>query len=265
MAVRPYALLGAGTLAAVRGALDGAVDGWCTGWGIARHDILVTVERAWDSTALHAPAWRQGCEAEGKSLWLGWPQELPARLQQMMFAPDQRHGPQDAAPAPLAEGAAAAALEALAGAIAAALLDQPASTAGEPARTVWQHASGAVRFDVRIGKHGCTGVLDHAAVQAVAGRAGVKAAVLPPLAPVSHVRMLSHVPVRLRVDAGRAQVALGSLRGLAVDDVLRLDTLADRPLAVHGPNGAVLFGGHLGLAERQLALEVVGSKSISGN
>ncbi|SFV16640.1 FliM/FliN family flagellar motor C-terminal domain-containing protein [Pseudoduganella namucuonensis] len=269
MQVRPYALLGAAALAAVRGALERAADAWCADWGLPRHQLALTAERAWEGGALHAPAWRLSHAAGEQALWLGWPLDLAPLLQGMLFAPDKRHAPPGGAPARMAQAGAEAALAALAEGLARSLLGAHtgAGAAGdEPPQAVWRHASGAVRVDVRLGKQACTGVLNHAAVLALcASQAGAASpAPLAPLKPVDRARALGHLPLRLQVDAGRAEVGLGSLLALGVGDVIRLDTLADQPLAIKGPDGRVLFGGHLGTLEKTIALEIVRSNSSSG-
>jgi flagellar motor switch/type III secretory pathway protein FliN len=267
MAWRPYALLGVSVLAAVRTRLDGAVRAWCADWGVADHELAVTAERAWECGQQPVPVWRLAIRGANSQLWLGWPSELAAQLQRLMFPPDQRHGPNDGKSGVMAEAAAAAALEGLVAALSGALgatagagMGEPDS--GGPGRQVWAYASGAMRIDVRVGKYACTALLDHGAVQALAAH-GAPSPSLPQLKPVNPARMLGNVPVTVRVEAGRAIVSLGSLRALCIGDVIRLDTVTDQPLPVRSVDDALLFGGHLGLSEGRVALEVVSAKTIS--
>lgn len=274
MVVRPYALPGRSALAAVRRALEGALDAWCADWGVPRQQFGVDCQRAADGGTLNAPAWRQARGADEALVWLGWTQELAPQLQRLMFAPDRRHGPQGATAPRMAAAAAETALSALADALAQTTLkavlsdadgfgrvDQPDDGDPAPPPQVWLDGAGTVRAEIRIGKHACTCLLSHAVVRALAPTP----VALPTLAPVHYAAALDHLPVLLHVGIGGAEVGLGSLMALGVGDVIRLDTLAEQPLAIQGPNGAVLFGGYLGTVDGALAVEVVSAKAVSTN
>ncbi|HEY0588449.1 MAG TPA: FliM/FliN family flagellar motor C-terminal domain-containing protein [Pseudoduganella sp.] len=250
MEVRPYALLAARQLAAVRSALERALARWAADWGMPQPQA--DIARAWEA-APHSAPWQAARQAGSRGLWLAWPEECAAQLQRQLFEPDRRHGPQQG-PARLAPAVAQAALAALADALAEQVLG-PASAvaAGQAPDGLRRHASGAAAFELRLGKLACHGLLNHAAVQALAA----PAATAPALPRLDLAQALAPQAVRLQVAVGQAQVTLGSLLALEEGDVIRLDSLAELPLAVRDQAGRALFGGYLGTAENKLALEVV--------
>ncbi|WEF32856.1 FliM/FliN family flagellar motor C-terminal domain-containing protein [Pseudoduganella chitinolytica] len=261
MSVRPYALLGAAVLAAVRAQCESAVATWCRDWGVDASAFVVTCHRAWEQSA--APAWRGSLQSGAESMWLGWDNELRGSLQRLLFPPDRQVGPHTGA-ATLAAAAASAALDALAAVLGRALLDNEVPFAGDAAdvpAAMRQHGSGAVLAEIRLDRHACWCLLGHDSVLRLGGARPAAAA---PLAALDYPALLGDQPVRLAVAAGQASVGLGSLLSLAPGDVIRLDTLADQPLAVAGPDGAVLLRGYLGTSERQLALDIVAGDQSSG-
>jgi flagellar motor switch/type III secretory pathway protein FliN len=250
MQVRPFALLGSRRMNAVRDGLERALAVWAEEWGLA--ETTVTVQRAWDAPPISA-AWQCArLGSGGGSIWLAWPVDMPEQLQRQLFAPDRRHGPQQGQ-ATLASAAAEAALAALADCLAHQTLGSATPAAAlQPTAGLRHHASGAVVFEARIGKLACHGLLDHAAVLGLhAARA------MAPLPPLDLLAVLAPQPVQLKVAVGKAEVTLGSLIGLDIGDVIRLDSLVEQPFAVRGDDGRTLFGGHLGMAGNKLALEVV--------
>lgn len=255
MQVRPFALLGGRRLAQLRDALDSALASWADDWGLAAQTAGVL--RAWEAPPHSAP-WqyaRQG--SDGRTVWLAWPAELPAQLQRQLFAPERRHGP-PSAPAPLAQSVAEAALAALAAGLAQHLLGGVSVAApSQPPAGCRDHASGAVAFEVGVGPLVLHGLLNHAALQALA-----PAPAAPPLPALELASALAPQPLHLQVAVGQAEVTLGSLLALQAGDVIRLDSLAERPLAVRDAAGKVLFGGYLGTEEGKLALEAVPGNQI---
>lgn len=265
MQLRPYTLIGAGVLDGVRRLLDGAVGHWCADWGVARDALTLGCQRAWEGEPHWPAAWRQAWTAGEGGLTLAWSEELGRQVQHLLFAPDTRQAGAPR-PAPLAAEAAGAAWQDLLARLAAVAVpgarrdDQP----GAPPDGAWRHGSGALLLTLRVGRHCCHGLLDAAAVQALApqaagpgqpGQAGHQA--LAPLAACDYQQLLAAVPVRLPVEIGRVELGLGSVVSLRVGDVIRLNTPADRALRVAGPSGRTLFGGYLGLKHDSVALEVV--------
>lgn len=263
MSVRPFMLLGGDVLAAAQGLLEAVLGDWCADWGVPREELLVECLRAWEAqTRLPAvPLWRRAWRSGDDEWALAWPAEGQQPLQRLMFVPDRR-AVADAGVAGLAVEAAYAAwqdlLERWSGMLvpgAGADDVQPA-----PARTAWQHASGAMLVELRLGRQVCHGVLSGTAVQALARQAGLRGLLRPApsaaLPALDYMALLAPLPVRLPVELGRVEVGLGSLVGLGVGDVIRLDVAADRPLGVTGPAGEILFDGYLGLSDGMVALEV---------
>ncbi|UTY59311.1 FliM/FliN family flagellar motor C-terminal domain-containing protein [Massilia sp. erpn] len=262
MAYRPYRLLGKSTLAAVQEVVQGALAAWCADWGLAAADWSLDCQAAADGAGSW-PLWRQRRVSGALALWYGWGEDLPFQLQKQLFPPERSYAQPSESQAGLAAAGAAAAL--------AALLDTLAGLAhlpGAPAATEAESGpgaelapgSGAVCAVLRSARCTLHCVLNGAVADAwcaLARQPPATAAPLAPLAALQYSAVLAHVPLSLPVAVGRASVSLGNLRTLAPGDVIRLDSLADRPLAVGAPQGGILFAGYLGLAQQSVALEVL--------
>lgn len=262
MSVRPFMLVGGDVLAAAQGLLEAVLGDWCADWGVPREELLVECLRAWEAQPRlpAVPLWRRAWRAGDHEWALAWPAEGQQPLQRLMFVPDRAVA--DAGVAGLAAATAGAAWQDLLQRWANVLV--PGADADDarpaPARAAWQHASGAVLVELRLGRQVCHGVLSGMAVQALARQAALRgllrtapSAALPSL---DYMALLAPLPVRLPVELGRVEVDLGSLVKLGVGDVIRLDVAADRPLGVAGATGKILFDGYLGLSDGMVALEV---------
>jgi len=262
MAMRVYALLAERVLTVVLTALDAAAATWARDWGVASPALVC--RRAWDGAVPASYRTRFGAADGEGSAWLAWPDALPGALQRELFGADRGVQAVPGGEAELAAASASAALSALETALGVAVLDldpQRSADTSSPA-SLRAAGSGAVLAELRFERHTLSVLLDAAAVTRCAA-----SAVQPqpaPLAALDYRALLDRQPVRLSVDAGRANVALGSLLALAPGDVIRLDTLADAPLAARGADGAILLRGYLGARGPHLALDLVAGAESSG-
>ncbi|MTV41463.1 FliM/FliN family flagellar motor switch protein [Duganella radicis] len=252
---QPYALLGASLLERVHRAADAAIERWCGDWGAARGDLVLECVRAWDG-AQQLPAqatWRAPWADGDASVAQAWEADMPAQVQRLLFGADRQYAPVAMA-APIAADAGRAAWRDLHRALLSALL--PAGVAAgddsAPPPADWRYASGAVLLVLRVAKQACFLLLNHAAVL----RHAEPAQGVVPLASLNYTALLGDLPLKLPVRLGSAQVDLGSLVRLAVGDVIRLDTLADRALTVRSHAGTALFDGYLGRVDDNMALEL---------
>jgi len=268
MGVRTYAVLPAGVLERVRAALAAALAPWATGWGLAA--LAPACRRAWDGAA--PGLLRARIAGAGGVAWLAWPDGLRQTLQDAMFAPD-RDGAH-AGPGSVAHAAAGAAFEALLAVLGAAAcaagpdqaaqaVSRVACAAGPDAAALLVPGSGALLVELAIGDHTLSILLDPGAVTRLAGAAPAPPP-LPALAPADFGALLAPQPLRLAVEAGRARVSLGSLLALAPGDVIRLDALADHPLAAVTADGTIVLRGYLGTRNHHLALDLVAGDAPSG-
>lgn len=251
MAVRPFILVGAAVRAAVDGGARAAVDAWRAAYGPALDAAAAPCAAAAGPVAEPVRAcWRDG----QRVLWLAWDDAQVLQCAEALF------GPVDGAA--VAPDIAAGVLAALAGHLAHALLPataaMPRAGATAPADAIdpaaLAIASGAVQWTINVGAASVRCVLSAAAAAALAP---VKApAKLPALPVLAWRTALADVPVRLTIEAGRAEVGAGSLLHCGPGDVIRLETPADQPLDVRAPGGAHLFYGFLGRAGSHAAVEV---------
>ncbi len=257
MGVTTYALLGDGVLDALRVPAEAVATAWARDWGLAAP--LVACRRAWEAPIL--PRCRARLETDGAFGWLAWPDPLQDNLRQAMFGADRAgDGGTDAE---LATAAAAAALGALGAALGAAMLGSGAAraAAAEPPAALRLAGSGAVLVELRCERHALCLLLDHGAVARLATPA---ASDTETLEPADYASLLRDQPVRLEVEAGRASVELGSLLALVPGDVIRLDSLADQPLAARAADGTAVLRGYLGSRNDHLALDLVAGAASSG-
>jgi flagellar motor switch/type III secretory pathway protein FliN len=85
-----------------------------------------------------------------------------------------------------------------------------------------------------------------------AGSGASEAAAIQKLDPA-----VSDMPITLQAQLGSFEIELGALHGLVAGDVIRLGAKIERPLAVVGPDGAILCHGHLGVHDGVRALDLV--------
>lgn len=254
MQAQPYLLISDTVLASVARQLRGAIDAWCADWGVAADDIDFHCQRAWEAQPVPDGAAWGAPRGSGTELW--WcARQAPwnRQLRDALFPPAAGL---NAALTPhgLADEAAAAASDALCAALSGGAQAGPVVA---PPALAWRRGSGALLVRLGIGGQALYLMASQGAVSAVARRTGAVGGRLAPLAPVDYRHALRDTGLTLALEIGRAEVGLGSLMGLGVGDVIRLDTLADRPLTVRGPGGAALFDGYLGLSGQHVALEIV--------
>ncbi|MGJ3704002.1 FliM/FliN family flagellar motor C-terminal domain-containing protein [Variovorax sp. AFSI2.2] len=115
----------------------------------------------------------------------------------------------------------------------------------------------------------CGGVwqlsLPHGAVAALLGS---ESAAKPPSRPSEHLlpkepldQALAHRPVALRVMLKGAELNLGQLQQLRVDDVVPLEHLLDAPAQVVGADGGRVCDGWLGQSDGRIAIELAAPAS----
>lgn len=256
MPVQPYLLISDTVLAAVSGHLRGIVDAWCAKWGIAASDMEFDCSRAWEAQAVPAGlSWRASRSNGDDTWWYACPADWNLQLRHAMF-PFGAGEPSQVSESGLADETAEVASQALFASL-SGTVHGGASVAVAPPDAAWSRGAGVVALRLGLGKQSIQVVLSQTAVSGIAQRAGNEARRQTPLAPVNYQHALRHIRLTLPLEVGRAEVGLGSLMLLGVGDVIRLDTLADRPLTVMGPGGCALFDAYLGLAGQQVALEVV--------
>lgn len=264
MEVRVYALLAERVLDAVRAPLAAAIAAWARDWGLA--PPALACRRAWETAA--PPSYRTRLTAgEGQgAAWLAWPDALPGALQRSLFGTGHEvHAVRGAGPE-LAVAAAGAALRALETALAAAVCgpDPKRAAGAAPPVALAAPGSGALLAELRFERHALCLLLDGAAVARLAAGAAPAQPSGAPLPALDYHALLGRQAVRLAVDAGRASVALGNLLALAPGDVIRLDSLADAPLAARTADGTILLRGYLGARGDHLALDLVAGAESSG-
>lgn len=256
MAVRPLRLIGANLLGVLDSAAAAAVSGWGADWGVAVAACACAPVARADSERL----WRQGWRVGAAAVWVDWSAELAGEIERALFAPGGMHADGAGAAAVLAPAVAADAVDALLDCLATLALGSDARIAclpGEQPEQAGAPMSGALVLSVRFGTRELACLLNDAAVQAWATRAGVYPAPLPALAALDLREAAGALTLALPVKLGGVDVNLASLMTVAVGDVIRLDMSLDQPLQVHSPDGRPLFSAHLGRSGSQVAVELI--------
>ena len=254
MQVHPYLLVSDTALDAVAGPLRRAVEAWCAAWGIATSNMDFDCKRAWEAQAVCPDAsWRAARSRGDETWWCACTPEWNLQLRHVMF-PLGVAEPWQASQTGMADEAADAASEALFESLSG--IAQGGAPVAPPA-AAWLRGAGVVALRLGLGKQSMYVMISQTAVARLTQQMGHAAGRLAPLATVNYLHALRNISLSLPLEIGRAEVGLGSLMLLGVGDVIRLDTLADRPLTVMGPGGDALFDAYLGLADQKVALEVV--------
>lgn len=254
MQVHPYLLVSDTALDAVAGPLRRAVEAWCAAWGIATSNMDFDCKRAWETQAVCPDAsWRAARSSGDETWWCACTSEWNLQLRHVMF-PLGVAEPWQASQTGMADEAADAASEALFESLSG--IAQGGAPVAPPA-AAWLRGAGVVALRLGLGKQSMYVMISQTAVARFTQQMGHAAGCLAPLATVNYLHALRNISLSLPLEIGRAEVGLGSLMLLGVGDVIRLDTLADRPLTVMGPGGDALFDAYLGLADQKVALEVV--------
>lgn len=254
MQARTFRLLGATALETVRAKAGAALAAWAAQWGVDPAAPALSCEAA--CPALAGVAWDQCWGAAPRQLWLAFPDGMHDVVQQALFGAETSHVGRSPVAPQLAPQAAAEALEALQGALAAALLGDPGAVrapAAQPGMAQLARGAGCVLVQWRIGAVACRCLLDSAAVALLApGAAPARAT----LVPVNYLKALHGTVVSLPVRLGQAELGLGALMSVAVGDVIRLDCPVDAPVDVLGPAGGALFRAYLGQSQGAVAVDI---------
>jgi len=254
MQAQPYLLVSDTVLEAVAGSLHRAFEAWCIAWGIPASSMDFDCRRGWEAQAVCPDAAWGAVRSRGEETW--WCACTPGwnlQLRHAMF-PLGVAEPLQASQAGMADEAADAASLALLDSLTG--IAQGGTPLAPPAAS-WLRGAGVMALRLGLGKQSMHVIVSQAAVSRIAQQMGHAAGSLAPLAAVNYQHALRNIPLSLPLEIGRAEVGLGSLMLIGVGDVIRLDTLADRPLTVMGPGGDALFDAYLGLADQKVALEVV--------
>ena len=257
--VRPFILLSKSKLRLLQQSLMQSVQQWASNWGLAAQDVALDCQPA--APALARYHW-QHSYAKGEQLaWLGWQPGLLAQLHNAMF--DNAGSAANVVNAGSAGSVAGEAAQAALADLAHRLV-QPFGLARTGAQaltpTCLAHASGAVHVQLGLdGEPVLNALLEHASWQAWWASLNPLPAASDPAraALVARTHALGKEAVRLRVQAGQAEVSVGNLLSLAVGDVIRFNHPIDTPLQVVTEQGVRVFDGFLGLQDSAKALELL--------
>jgi hypothetical protein len=260
MAVRSFALLADSLLTKTGNVLTAAVQECSTDWGLERMAVRVECTRAWDAMpALAAKAWQGAYVRQGRAIRFAWQPEFIKYIQGRMF-------PSEPGPAAMVPGDASIASEGVV-AMLSDLTDCVVRSValhrddrGEPVldNDVLSYGSGALLATIRFGERSMHCLLNHACVRTIAEEP-VEPAIGAPFA-TGMRDALRNIVVSLPVELGQAEVDVGGLMTLQTGDVIRLTSSVDGPVTVLNTEGQELFGGYLGNAGGNVALEVVGCR-----
>ena len=251
-------LIAGATDASIHGKIDTVLAEWCKDWGVKRDVIQLDCKRAWEAPILASEAEWHCCDRAGGtgSIWLSGSEKAIDAMQSLMFPSDGRYSSSyKLRPASLAHETSQAAVGALCRKITEALgarLDagREKTCFDESLRKA---ASGALAASIRIGSAAIMVIIDAASVRKNISAHPV--ALSETLRASKRGGVLGNVAITLQCELGKARVNACSLLTLAPGDVIRLDSLVDKPLPVFNAEGKAMFSGYLGAAGHSLALE----------
>lgn len=238
-------------LAALARRLQAALAEWANAWGLSTAEVRC--HNAWEAAAATA-AWSCLAADPAGAAHVWWTGEA-AGMGQALFG--STGTPQGTAPAPVAQGVAADALEALRAAVLGVMGWQGASDATLPPQSDAKAWSGAVLAECRV--HGVQALelklhLRHSAWPIASAQ--TRPAAQGGLSPLS--AQLADQPVAVRARMADVTLSLGELMGLQLGDVLVTPQRLDAPLAIQAGQGgddtAPLFGGWLAQRSGHMAV-----------
>ena len=265
---RPFSLVAGSRLQALRTRIVAVLDAWCADWGMAAGGMTVRCHRAWEHPALARRTWQAGVSVGVPGAGGGWQVIEPgfvAQVQMQILPPERA----ETVPSTSMAGAAAqkvvqaltTRMSALAQGGAGAHIGAHIGTQTSAA-ACFAYASGALVVEFNLGASSMIWLFDAAAVTQLAPVMAITAAAsassaltLPPLVP--RRQAIANLPVRLVVEAGRAEVNVGNFLTLLAGDVVRLNRSIDAPLQVLAEGGGIVFDGYLGKVDKVMAVETV--------
>jgi hypothetical protein len=269
---RPFSLVAGSRLQALRTRIVAVLDAWCADWGMAAGGMTVRCHRAWEHPALARRNWQAGVSVGVPGAGGGWQVIEPgfvAQVQMQILPPERA----ETVPSTSMAGAAAQkAVQALTTRMSALAQGGAGTHIGAhigahigtqtSAAACFAYASGALVVEFNLGASSMIWLFDAAAVTQLAPVMAITAAAsassaltLPPLVP--RRQAIANLPVRLVVEAGRAEVNVGNFLTLLAGDVVRLNRSIDAPLQVLAEGGGIVFDGYLGKVDKVMAVETV--------
>ncbi len=246
---RAFLLVAGKRLQALQQRLQALLAAWCADWGLGGLDLHS--ERAWESPLAAYKNWQASAAA---GLWYAMEPSFVAQVQAQMLAPELGEAVFSDGIASAAASRAVQDLRARLAALLPAAVSAP-TFLGTPASAdaCFAHASGAVLVQIAGGAMAC--LFDAAALNGLLGPAPVSA--VPALNLVPRKQAIAHLPVRLVVEVGKAEVNLGNFLAIELGDVVRVNRAIDAPLHVAAMGGGVVFDGYLGKIGDTMAIEAV--------
>lgn len=267
--VRPFLLIGAGTLARIRETIAPVAVGWAADWISGVVLPAVSCQQVDDLTPtvdLAEHAWRRIDTAPGYSLWAN---SAASEIVRCWLFETPCHAAGSDGKSRLAGECAERAFDDLLRRLAEALGLDAKTGFGPIDRQIespdfTRAGAGTVLVTVAIGTAALEFLLP---ADCITGFLNVDttsdADCRDSLSPLSEG--LAAQEVGLKVWLGEVEVTLGMLREITVGDVIRLPTLLDEAVGVSTDSGDVLFKSYLGVIDGQLAIELSGRSSATEN
>ena len=262
---RPFSLVAGSRLQVLRTRIVAVLDAWCADWGMAAGEMTVCCHRAWEHPALARRHWQPVEEPMVVGAWRVIEPGFVAQVQMQILPPERA----ETVPSTSMAGAAAQkAVQAMTTRMSA--LTQGGAGTHTSVAACFAYASGALVVEFNLGASSMIWLFDAAAVTQLAPVMAITAAAaaaaaaaasaslalsLPPLVP--RRQAIANLPVRLVVEAGRAEVNVGNFLTLLAGDVVRLNRSIDAPLQVLAEGGGIVFDGYLGKVDKVMAVETV--------
>ncbi|WP_332879675.1 FliM/FliN family flagellar motor C-terminal domain-containing protein [Massilia sp. S19_KUP03_FR1] len=247
MNVTPYSLLKRSRATLLARRMLANLEHWGADWAMLPDHAATCADACEAAPVTRAGAWRRRMLADGTALFVAWPEQADAWIEQQVFGLED-----GAARSPLAGAVAAIAREALLAYLTEALCGQAAEPMdpAPPPAALWQRGAGSVLGTVQLGTLTVHVLVPATAMQPAPAPAPSGLALVP-------LRTaLAAREVALTVELCRAELTLGYLATLALGDVLALPMRLTTPLQLRGPGGTALCAAHLGAQDGQRAVEL---------
>lgn len=228
---------------------DAIVQAWAQDWGVSASTSGSTRALTGEQLANAVERAEPVENASTAGPWLKPPQAMGSAARRELFGDVASAGP-------VAREVGVLAAAALLDGFRAALHSPPTTFGSAPERTepFVPAGHGGAAYTVMLGEHELEVLVPTAWLCA---RGWVKRPLVSAVPGWSPAKVLAHVPVRLTVELGQAELSVGSLSAISLDDVILVGSTTTAPIAMRIDGSDQKLRAFLGRQGTQRAVQVV--------